>query len=94
MHPRGIVVVGIVAGGLDSDVVRDASPAAQGGISGDGRAASPDFSLSDDGTPTAMVPPCIIDWSHHLSRAEEVLHSAVLVTVIGLNRVVSPDEVA
>lgn len=42
---------------------------------------------SDDGVPPALGPPCVIDWSGQLARAEADLRLAVLVTVISSNPV-------
>lgn len=38
--------------------------------------------VAEDGIPLARGPPCIIDWSEHLARAEAELHKAVFVTVL------------
>ncbi|CAN6227693.1 unnamed protein product [Urochloa humidicola] len=45
--------------------------------------ASPTPLAPDDGVPPAHGPPCIIDWSAQLTRAEAELRRAVIVTVVG-----------
>ncbi|CAO2148695.1 unnamed protein product [Urochloa humidicola] len=49
---------------------------------GNGRDASPAPPAPDDGVPLAHGPPCIIDWSTQLARAEADLRRAVLVTIV------------
>ena len=50
---------------------------------GNSRDASPAPPAPDDGVPPAQGPPCIINWSAQLARAEADLRRAVLVTVVG-----------
>ncbi|CAN6231513.1 unnamed protein product [Urochloa humidicola] len=53
-------------------------------VAGNGRDASPAPPAMDDGVPPAHSPPCIIDWSAQLTRAEaDLRRRAVFVTVAG-----------
>ncbi|CAO2163824.1 unnamed protein product [Urochloa humidicola] len=52
-------------------------------VSGNGRDTSPAPPARDDGVSPARGPPCVIDWSTHLARAEADLRRAVFVTVVG-----------
>ncbi|CAN6180302.1 unnamed protein product [Urochloa humidicola] len=50
---------------------------------GNGREASPAPPARNDGAPPARGPPCVIDWSTQLARAEADLRQSVFVTVVG-----------
>ncbi|GJN37088.1 hypothetical protein PR202_gb26010 [Eleusine coracana subsp. coracana] len=50
---------------------------------GNGEAASSEPVALNDGASPARAPPCIIDWSDHLERAQADLWRAVFVTVYG-----------
>lgn len=54
-----------------------------GSPAGNGRDASLVPPALNDGVPPASGPPCVIDWSDQLARAETDLRTAVIVTVVG-----------
>lgn len=53
-----------------------------GGPEGNGRDASSVPPVLDDGVSLAQGPPCVIDWSDKVARAEANLRTAVLITVV------------
>lgn len=54
------------------------------GGGGAGGTASPGPSTGEEGVPPALAPPCVIEWSKNVERADEANY-AVIVTAFGVH---------